>query len=123
MPDEARELIWLVPTKVFADLLLSLVTLRLTERATRTALLELYVLIGLRHLRYWLAELNCAFSVTAFRRTQLKTLLATIHVAFVGCHGNPVYRAVAWIRICVSIAWSSKFLTCGRFPFLLTLSW
>jgi hypothetical protein len=33
-PDEARELIWLVPTKVFADLLLSLVTLRLTERAT-----------------------------------------------------------------------------------------
>jgi hypothetical protein len=31
------ELIRLVPTKVFADLLLSLVTLRLTERATRTA--------------------------------------------------------------------------------------
>jgi hypothetical protein len=28
---------WLVPTKVFADLLLSLVTLRLMERATRTA--------------------------------------------------------------------------------------
>jgi hypothetical protein len=56
-PDEARELIYLVPTKVFADLLLSLVTLRLTERATRTALLELYVLICLRHLRYWLAEL------------------------------------------------------------------
>jgi hypothetical protein len=36
-PDEARELIRLVPTKVFADLLLSLVTLRLTERAARTA--------------------------------------------------------------------------------------
>jgi hypothetical protein len=35
-PDEARELIWLVSTKVFADLLLSLVTLRLTERATLT---------------------------------------------------------------------------------------
>jgi hypothetical protein len=34
---EARELIWLVPTKVFADLLLSLVTLRLTERTTRTS--------------------------------------------------------------------------------------
>jgi hypothetical protein len=31
-PDEARELIWLVPTKVLADLLLSLVTLRLPER-------------------------------------------------------------------------------------------
>jgi hypothetical protein len=28
---------WLVPTKVLADLLLSLVTLRLTKRATRTA--------------------------------------------------------------------------------------
>jgi hypothetical protein len=26
-PDEAEELIWLVPTKVFADLLLSVVTL------------------------------------------------------------------------------------------------
>jgi hypothetical protein len=35
-PDEARELIWPVPTKVFANLLLSLVTLRLTERASRT---------------------------------------------------------------------------------------
>jgi hypothetical protein len=33
------ELIWLVPTKVFADLLLLLVTLRLTERATQTVLL------------------------------------------------------------------------------------
>jgi hypothetical protein len=42
-PDEARELIWLVPAKVFADMLLSLVTLRLTERAARTLLLELYV--------------------------------------------------------------------------------
>jgi hypothetical protein len=37
--DEDEELIWLVPTKVFADLFLSVVTLRLTERATRTALL------------------------------------------------------------------------------------
>jgi hypothetical protein len=36
-PDEARELIQLVSTKVFADLLLSLVTLQLTERATQTA--------------------------------------------------------------------------------------
>jgi hypothetical protein len=51
-PDEATELIWLVPTKVFVDLLLSLVTLRFAERATRTALLELYVVIGLRHLSY-----------------------------------------------------------------------
>jgi hypothetical protein len=29
--DEAKELIWLVPTKVFANLLLLLVTLRLPE--------------------------------------------------------------------------------------------
>jgi hypothetical protein len=38
--DEARNLIWLVPTEVFADLLLSLVTLRLPERTART--LELH---------------------------------------------------------------------------------
>jgi hypothetical protein len=49
-PDEAGELIWLVPTKVFADLLLSVVTLRRTERATRTALLVMCVLTGPRHL-------------------------------------------------------------------------
>jgi hypothetical protein len=56
--DEARELIWLVSTKVFADLLLSLVTLQLTEHATRTSLLELYVLIGLRDFRYWLVQVK-----------------------------------------------------------------
>jgi hypothetical protein len=49
-PDETRELIRLIPTKAFADLLLSLVTLRVTERATRSALLELHVLSGPRHL-------------------------------------------------------------------------
>jgi hypothetical protein len=35
---------------------------------------------------------------------------------YVGYHGNPVYRAVAWILICVSVTWLPKFLTCGRFP-------
>jgi hypothetical protein len=35
-PYEARELIWLVPTKVFADLFLSLVTFRLPERTAQT---------------------------------------------------------------------------------------
>jgi hypothetical protein len=35
-PDEAGGLIWPVPTKIFADLLLLVVTLRLTERAART---------------------------------------------------------------------------------------
>jgi hypothetical protein len=46
----------------------------------------------------------------------MKTLLATILVAFVGCHGNPVYRAVTWIPICVSVTWSPVFPTCERFP-------
>jgi hypothetical protein len=115
-PDEARESIWLVPTKVFADLLLLLVTLQLTEHATQTFLLELYVLLGLRDFRYWLAELNCVVSLTALRQTQVKTLLATIHVAFIGCHGNPVYRAFIWIPICISVTWSPVFPTCGRFP-------
>jgi hypothetical protein len=36
-PDEARELIWLVSIKVFADLLLSLVTLQLPEHTARTS--------------------------------------------------------------------------------------
>jgi hypothetical protein len=49
-PDEAGGLIWPFPTKVFADLLLLVVTLQLTERATRTALLEMYVLTGRGHL-------------------------------------------------------------------------
>jgi hypothetical protein len=35
-PDKAGGLIWPVPTKVFADLLLLVVTLRFTERASRT---------------------------------------------------------------------------------------
>jgi hypothetical protein len=47
------EFIRLVPTKVFADLLLLLVALRLTERAMRTALLELNVLTGSSHLANW----------------------------------------------------------------------
>jgi hypothetical protein len=46
----------------------------------------------------------------------VKTLLATIHVAFLDCLGNPVYRAVTWIPICVSVTWSPVFRTCGRFP-------
>jgi hypothetical protein len=79
-------------------------------------LLEMYVLTGPRHLAEWLTELICVVSLIALRQTQMKTMLATIHVAIVGCHGNPVYRAVAWIPICISVAWSSKFLTCGRFP-------
>jgi hypothetical protein len=60
--------------------------------------------------------LNCVVSLTALRRTEVKTLLATIHVAIVGCHGNPVYRAVTWIPICVSVTWTPKFSSCGRFP-------
>jgi hypothetical protein len=44
------ELIGLVPTKVFADLPLSVVALQLTERAARTALLVMYALTGPRYL-------------------------------------------------------------------------
>jgi hypothetical protein len=32
-----------------------------------------------------------------------KTLLATMHVAFVGCHGNLVYRVVSWIPVLVTL--------------------
>jgi hypothetical protein len=55
-------------------------------------------------------------SLTALRRTQVKTLFATIHVAFVVRHGNPVYRAVTWIPICVSVTWSPVLPISGRFP-------
>jgi hypothetical protein len=40
-PMKPEGLIWPVPTKVFADLLLLVVTLRLTEHAARTTLLEM----------------------------------------------------------------------------------
>jgi hypothetical protein len=46
-PDEAREL---VPTKVLADLLLSLVTLQLPERSARTALIVVCLLTEASHL-------------------------------------------------------------------------
>jgi hypothetical protein len=53
--DEARK--WVDPAGwgclLFADLLLSLVTLRLPERATWTALLGVYMLTGPRHLADW----------------------------------------------------------------------
>jgi hypothetical protein len=102
------ELIRLVPTKVFVDLLLLLVTLRLTERAARTR--ELHYskstrcLVRVIFVTDWLVRV---ISVTGLRRAQVKTLL---------CNRNPVYRAVAWIPICVSVAWSSKLLTYGWFP-------
>jgi hypothetical protein len=62
------------------------------------------VLIGLRDFRYWLVQVKVkvnwtASTLTILRRTEAKTLLATTNVAFVGCHGNPVYRAVTWIAL------------------------
>jgi hypothetical protein len=45
-PDETGGLIWLIPTKVFADLLLSLVTLRLIECAARTCKLHCWRCTG-----------------------------------------------------------------------------
>jgi hypothetical protein len=44
-------------------------------------------------------SLRVAKETLVFRRTQVKTLIATIHVAFVGCHGNLVYRVVSWIPV------------------------
>jgi hypothetical protein len=81
-------------------------------------LLELYVLTGPRHLRRWLTELIRVVSLTALRRTQVKTLLATIYelLRLLVTMESPVYRDVTWIPICVSVTWSPVFPTCGRFP-------
>jgi hypothetical protein len=92
-------------------------TYRTCRANTRTAMLELYVLIGLRHFRYWLADwlrrlLNCLEANPSENAARNNTRI----VAIVGYHRNPLYRAVAWIPICISVIWSSKFLTCGRFP-------
>jgi hypothetical protein len=96
-----------------------MVTLRLTERAART-----------RELHCWNVRANrseASWHLT--ERTELRRLLNcleanpsvntarnnTCFVVIVGYHGNPVYRAVAWIPICVCVTWLPKFLTCGRF--------
>jgi hypothetical protein len=94
-----------------------IVTYRTCCANTRTALLELYVLIGLRHLDnslYWteLSRLVNCLEANPIVNTAHNTQIVVI----VGYIGNPLYRAVAWIPICISITWSSKFLTCGRLP-------
>jgi hypothetical protein len=61
------------------------------------------------------AQVDRFASLIALKRTQVKTLLATIRVAFVGCHGNPFYRAVTWIPICVRVTWSPVFQHVGGF--------
>jgi hypothetical protein len=57
-----------------------------------------------------------ALATAQTRDDALQTLLTTIHIAFVGCHGNPVYPAVTWIPIYVSVTWSPVFPPCGMFP-------
>jgi hypothetical protein len=112
-PDEARELIRLVPTQVFADLLLSMVTLRLTERATWTR--ELNVLTCLSHLANWTDPrrlVNCFEADPSVDTVRNNTWI----VATVGYHGNPLYRAVAWMPICISVTSVAKLPTCGRLP-------
>jgi hypothetical protein len=64
------------------------VTYRTCRENKRTALLEIYMLTGPRHLADLLTELIRVGSLTALGRTQVKTLLATIHVAIVGYHGK-----------------------------------
>jgi hypothetical protein len=62
--------------------------------------------------RSWLRRLlNCLEADPSENTARNSTRI----VAIVGYHGNPLYRAVAWIPICISVIWSSKFLTCGRF--------
>jgi hypothetical protein len=86
------------------------------EHANRTA--GMYVLTVPRHLANWLDDLDCVVSLTALRRTQVKTLLATIHelLRLLVTMESPVYRAVTWIPICVRVTWLPKFLSCGSFP-------
>jgi hypothetical protein len=114
-------LIWLVPTKVFADLLLSVVTLWLTERATRTSLLIMYALTGPRHLRC----LSCMFlrrivlrrnPLCASQRTAKETACNdSCVVTIVGYRGNSVYRFVASIPIWVTVTSLAIWVTCVRF--------
>jgi hypothetical protein len=106
------ELIRLVATNVFADLPLSLVTLRLTERATRTALLELDALTSPCHLANWIELrrlVNCLEADPSVNTARNNTWIVVI----VGYHGNPVYRAVAWILIFFLI--SNRNLRISRF--------
>jgi hypothetical protein len=78
----------------------------------------MYVLTSPRHLDNWLnwtdprRLINCLEADPSVDTACNNTCF----VAIVGYHGNPVYQAVAWILICVSITWLPKFLTCGRFP-------
>jgi hypothetical protein len=81
-------------------------------------LLEMYVLTGRRHLADWLNWtalrhlLNCLEADPSENTPRNNSCIVVI----VSCHGNPVYRSVAWIPICVSVTWSPVFPTCGRFP-------
>jgi hypothetical protein len=105
-PGEAGGLIWPVPTKVFADLLQLAVTLRLTERATQTALLEMCILTGRGHLADWL--FSAYISVGLWGEPNIETAHnISCAITIVGYRGNSVYRVVASILVWV---------TCGRFP-------
>jgi hypothetical protein len=62
------------------------------------------------------AELRCLLNCLEPYPIVNTALNNSCIVAVVRHHENPVYRAVAWIPICVSVTWLSKFLICGRFP-------
>jgi hypothetical protein len=95
--NSARELIWLVPTWAFADLLLSLVTLRTAERTAWTPEL---VLLTEASFRIALLMSRGGPNVDTVRNN-------SCIVAILGYHENSVSLAVAWIPSCV---------TCQRFP-------
>jgi hypothetical protein len=77
--------------------------MRLTKRATRTALLEMYELTGPSHLADWsVFYVYLCWCPEADPGVDTARNSSCI-VAIVGYHGNSVYRAVAWIPICVTV--------------------
>jgi hypothetical protein len=76
-------------------------------------LLEMYVLTGLRQLRDWLPWGGPKWKHCS--QQYMLRLLVTME--------SPVYRAVTWIPICVSVTWLPKLLTCWRFPWEAPTNW
>jgi hypothetical protein len=107
-PDETREFIWLVPTKDFADLLLSLVSLRLTERAARTRSLHCWNVRANGSETSWLLKrLLRVFLLLSCCEPNIETAFNhSCAITIVGYHGDPVYQVVASIP---------DWLACGGF--------
>jgi hypothetical protein len=111
-PDEARE--WVDPTGSHclrrpAPIAGYIASYRTCRANTRTSLLELYVLTGSSHLDNWSSRLAVYLCFCLELDPSVDTARNnSCIVAIVGYHGNSVYRAVAWIPICVPIEDSHK---------------